>query len=67
MCSKFSIRSIPICLRYCTAWTEAEAGEMFEVPAKISPGGWQSVVDALVSNTAERTDRVVLVFERPLD
>jgi len=27
---------------------------------------WQEVVDALLSNTAERTDTVTLIFERPL-
>lgn len=36
-------------------------------PAAPSLGrSWESVVEALTSNTNERTDEVVLVFERPL-
>lgn len=28
---------------------------------------WEQVVQALTSNTASRTDEVVLIFERPLE
>merc|ERR1711920_140747 len=69
-------------LRYTTAWsmglprgdglisTAASFGgaigwqiSLFDVTSAQS---WDSVVEALVSNTPERTDSVTLVFERPL-
>jgi hypothetical protein len=70
-------------LRYCTQWTlgmptgeslsntfASFAGELkwqctiFDV---IKAKAWEQVVTALTSNIMERTDEVVLIFERPVD
>jgi hypothetical protein len=70
-------------LRYCTQWTlgmptgeslsntfASFAGELkwqctiFDV---IKAKAWEQVVNALTSNIMERTDEVVLIFERPID
>ena len=37
---------------------------MFNV---VTAKAWEQVVEALTSNTQDRTDEVVLIFERPLD
>lgn len=70
-------------LRYTTQWTmglprgdglattaASFAGgvswqcNMFDI---LAAGRWEEVVEALVSNVPERTDEVVLIFERPLE
>lgn len=69
-------------LRYTTQWTLALPGgeslsntfasfagglswqcSIFDV---IKAQAWEQVVEALTSNTPERTDEVVLIFERPV-
>lgn len=37
---------------------------MFDV---LAAKDWRQVVEALLTNTQERTDEVVLIFERPLE
>lgn len=37
---------------------------MFDV---LQANDWGQVVEALVSNTQDKTDEVVLIFERPLE
>jgi hypothetical protein len=37
---------------------------MFDV---LSAKDWRQVVEALLTNTQDRTDEVVLIFERPLE
>lgn len=37
---------------------------MFDV---LQANAWEQVVEALVSNTEDKTDEVVLIFERPLE
>ena len=70
-------------LRFCSQWTLGlPAGEGLGTTAAAFAGGlkwqcsmfnvlkakaWEQVVEALTSNTAERTDDVVLIFERALD
>jgi len=37
---------------------------MFDV---LQAKSWEQVVEALVSNTQDKTDEVLLIFERPLE
>jgi len=70
-------------LRYCSQWTMGlPRGDGLVTTAASFAGGlswqcsmfnvvkakaWEQVVNALVSNTEDKTDDVVLIFERPLD